>query len=176
MSRFPIDRSYTPSCTVTVGKCKILLTTHGGLCRRARTSDWPSCRCWPRRSWLHHYLAFECPIREIAAVSDRHCLATDSPRTCTQRYQLLLHRFTRRCVLFTPFLCILFLTLSYSHCFRLNLPSTVTWSLFDCKVFVLVFLLSFLRFLFIPVSFLFILQSNFSSLFVFSHYLLLIRS
>lgn len=35
---------------------------------------------------LHHYLAFECPIREIAAVSDRHCLATDSPRTCTQRY------------------------------------------------------------------------------------------
>lgn len=28
---------------------------------------------------LHHYLAFECPIREIAAVLDRHCL--DSPRT-----------------------------------------------------------------------------------------------
>lgn len=30
---------------------------------------------------LRHYLAFECAIREIAAVSDRHCLATDNPRT-----------------------------------------------------------------------------------------------
>lgn len=135
--------------------------------RAGRTSDWPSCRCWPRRSWLHHYLAFECPIREIAAVSDRHCLATDSPRTCTQRYQLLLHRFTRRCVLFTPFLVFRFsLTLTHfrslslspslSHsriALTVNLPSTVSWSLFDCKVYVLVFLLSFLRSLSTPVSF-----------------------
>lgn len=74
---------------------------------------------------LHHYLAFECPIREIAAVSDRHCLATDSPRTCTQRYQLLLHRFTWRCVLFTPLspsrVLFLFLRFSFSHSLSLSL-------------------------------------------------------
>lgn len=47
---------------------------------------------------LRHYLAFECAIREIAAVSDRHCLATDNPRTTVATISLSLSlwaRFTR---------------------------------------------------------------------------------
>lgn len=49
---------------------------------------------------LRHYLAFECAIREIAAVSDRHCLATDNPRTSVATISLshslsLWARFTR---------------------------------------------------------------------------------
>lgn len=39
---------------------------------------------------LRHYLAFECAIREIAAVSDRHCLATDNPRTSVATISLSL--------------------------------------------------------------------------------------
>jgi len=148
MPRFPIDRFvYTKLQVTTTGKCKILLTTPGA-CAVARWLDKRLAELSVlTKEKLHHYLAFECPIREIAAVSDRHCLVTDSPRTCTQRYQLLLHRFTRRCVLFTPFL-VFCLSLSPpfslssfslffpSHScilyrFRSETPFYSTWSLFD---------------------------------------------
>lgn len=46
---------------------------------------------------LRHYLAFECAIREIAAVSDRHCLATDNPRTSMATIPLPLPSPDLRC-------------------------------------------------------------------------------
>lgn len=46
---------------------------------------------------LRHYLAFECAIREIAAVSDRHCLATDNPRTSVATIPLPLPSPDLRC-------------------------------------------------------------------------------
>lgn len=154
--------------------------------RAGRTSDWPSCRCWPRRSWLHHYLAFECPIREIAAVSDRHCLATDSPRTCTQRYQLLLHRFTRRCVLFTPFLVFRF-SLTLTHFRSLSLSPSISFSYcshreppFYCIL--VSFWLQSLRtrfpFIFLAISFYscFIFIVQFILLFALSHYFCFIHN
>ena len=64
---------------------EILLTVHG-ICDSVR---WSRTRSAERlastelsvltKEKLRHYLAFECAIREIAAVSDRHCLATDNP-------------------------------------------------------------------------------------------------
>lgn len=64
---------------------EILLTVHG-ICdsvRRSRTRSAERLASTElsvlTKEKLRHYLAFECAIREIAAVSDRHCLATDNP-------------------------------------------------------------------------------------------------
>jgi len=97
------------------GKCKISLVTRRA-CAAARCSDKRLAELsLLTKEKLHHYLAFECPIREIAAVSDRHCLPTDSPRYMHAALPLLLHRFTRRCVLFAPLVFCPPLFLSSSH-------------------------------------------------------------
>lgn len=121
---------------------------------------------------LHHYLAFECPIREIVAVSDRHCLATDRPRTCTQWYQSLLYRFTRWCVLFTRLFILsipvssfsLALSLSFSFSFS-DITYLLPW------IFLLLWLVLFFFLVFFTI-FYYIMHFQFLSLAYFFYLLL----
>lgn len=61
--------------------CSAFTGIHGGGGAPGYRPEWLAELSVLTKEKLRHYLAFECAIREIAAVSDRHCLATDRPRT-----------------------------------------------------------------------------------------------
>lgn len=90
---------------------------------------------------LRHYLAFECPIREITAVSDRHCSATDSPHvharggngfSCTD-----LRGGVYRSLCFSPLFFVsvsVSVILSFSIALTVNLHAVPAFYLISCRL------------------------------------------